>query len=944
MNIQIINKNIFILITSFFTPIIPLIAQQTETIEGQMINKKNKSPLIGVVVSLVNLNDSFTRKNSFTDSEGKFKIYNLKYGTYGLSASYIGFEKLTSIIKINSPIEKIGVFKMTENLNQLKDVNITESVIRSQLKGDTVEYNAKAFKTNPDANVQDLITKMPGITLDNGTVKAQGETVQRVTVDGKEFFGDDVALALKNLPAEVIEKIQVFDKQSDQAQFTGFNDGNTQKSINIVTKAGRANGKFGRLYAGPGTDDKYTAGGNINFFRGKQRISILGLSNNINQQNFGSQDLLGLQSGGNQGGRGGMGMGGRGMGMTGGGGGNASNNFVVGNQGGINKTNSAGINFSDVWAKKLTVTGSYFFNQSTNNTNNQLQRTSFLSGGVNQLYNQNSVSSGDNLNHRLNLRLEYNIDSNNFIVLTPKLSFQENSAYSLINGSTTFNNELLNKTNTVNTSNNSGVSLNNNILYRHKFEKQGRTISFNLGTDVNDKNGSNNLSANNAFYFPTDSISKFEQRTTTIGNSYTHSGAINYTEQIGKNGMIMANYSPSFTQNYNNKLTNIKDTLNGEYNILNNNLSSNFDNTLTTQRGGLNFRYKMGEKANLMLGANYQNVILEGVQKTPKEFTVKKTFDNVLPNAMFTYQFTKQNNIRVFYRTNTNAPAINQLQSVIDNSNPLILSTGNPELTQEFSHNIVTRYGLTNADKGKTFNLFLNANSTQNYIGNSTFTVRDSSKVIDGITLTKGSQLSKPENFDGYWNINCFITYGFPVKKLKSNMNLNLGTTYNKLPSKINNLLNYTNTYVLTSGFVLASNISEKIDFTISYTAFYNVVENTMNAKMNNNYFYQISSAKLNLLPWKGLVLRSEIINTYYTGLGSSFNQKFYLWTGGVGYKFLKNNAAEIVFNTYDILNQNNNISRTIAGNYIEDSKTQVLNRYYMLVFTYNIRSFGGRK
>ena len=943
MNIKKIYKYIFILITSFFIPIISLIAQQTETIEGQMISKKNKSPLIGVVVTLVNLNDSFTRKNSLTDSEGKFKIYNLKYGTYNLSASYIGFEKLTSIIKINSPIEKIGVFKMTENLNQLKDVNITESVIRSQLKGDTIEYNAKAFKTNPDANVQDLITKMPGITLDNGTVKAQGETVQRVTVDGKEFFGDDVALALKNLPAEVIEKIQVFDKQSDQAQFTGFNDGNTQKSINIVTKVGRANGKFGRLYAGPGTDDKYTAGGNINLFRGKQRISILGLSNNINQQNFGSQDLLGLQSGGNQGGRGGMGMGGRGMGMPGGGG-NGSNNFVVGNQGGINKTNSAGINFSDVWAKKLTVTGSYFFNQSTNNTNNQLQRTSFLSGGVNQLYNQNSESNSDNLNHRLNVRLEYNIDSNNSIVLSPKLSFQNNSAFSLTNGFTTFNNESLNKTNTINTSNNSGVSLNNNILYRHKFAKQGRTISFNLGTDVNDKNGSNYLSANNTFYFPADSISKFEQKTTTNGNSNTHSGAIYYTEQIGKNGMIMANYSPSFTQNYNYKLTNTKDTLNGEYNILNNNLSSNFDNTLTTQRGGLNYRFKMGEKANLMLGANYQNVLLEGVQKTPIPISVKKTFDNVLPNAMFTYQFTKQNNIRIFYRTNTNAPAINQLQSVIDNSNPLSLSTGNPQLTQEFSHNIVTRYGLTNADKGKTFNLFLNANSTQNYIGNSTYTARNNSDTVKGITLSKGSQLSNPENFDGYWNINSFITYGFPVKKLKSNMNLNLGTTYNKTPSKINNLVNYTNTFVLTSGFALASNISEKIDFTISYTAFYNVVENTLNEKLNNNYFYQISSAKLNLLPWKGLVLRSEIINTYYTGLGNSFNQNFYLWTGGLGYKFMKNNAAEIVFNTYDILNQNNNINRTISGNYIEDSKTQVLTRYYMLVFTYNIRSFGGRK
>ncbi|MFZ4797913.1 MAG: outer membrane beta-barrel protein [Bacteroidia bacterium] len=943
MNLIINNKYILILLVFFFTPIISLYAQQSTLIEGQILSKKNKSPLVGVVVSMVNLNDSLTKKNSLTDSEGKFKINNISYGNYRLTASYIGFEKFSAIVKINSTIENIGVFKMIENLNQLKDVTITESVIRSQQKNDTVEYNAKAFKTNPDANVQDLITKMPGITVENGTVKAQGENVQRVTVDGKEFFGDDVTLALKNLPAEVIEKIQVFDKQSDQSQFTGFNDGNTQKSINIVTKAGKNLGKFGRLYAGAGTDERYTAGGNMNFFRGKQRISLLGLSNNINQQNFGSQDLLGLQSGSNQAGRGGRGFGGGGM-PGGGGGGSASNNFIVGNQNGINKTNSAGINFSDVWAKKLTVTGSYFFNQSTNNTINQLQRTSFLSGDVNQLYNQNSESRSDNNNHRLNVRLEYNIDSNNTIILTPKLSFQDNSAVSTINGLSTFNGESLNKTNTINSSNNSGVSLNNNILYRHKFLKQGRTISFNVGTDVNNKNGSSNLGSNNIFYFPTDTVSKFEQRTTTIGNNYTLSGALFYTEQIGKNGMIMANYSPSFTQNYNDKLTNTKDTLNGEYNIINNNLSSNYENTLTTQRGGLNYRYNIGEKVSFMLGANYQNVLLEGVQKTPKYDVVKKTFDNILPNAMLRYQFSKQSNIRIFYRTNTNAPSISQLQTVIDNSNPLSLNTGNSQLQQEFSHSIVTRYGLTNSDKGKTFNLFLNANNTQNYIGNSTYTARNNSDTVDGITLSKGSQLSKPENFDGYWNINSFITYGFPVKKLKSNLNLNLGATYNKTPSKINNMVNYTNTYMLNSGFALASNISEKIDFTISYTAFYNIVENTLNAKLNNNYFNQISSAKLNLLPYKGLVLRSEIINTYYTGLGNSFDQNFFLWTGGIGYKFLKNNAAEIVFNTYDILNQNNNINRTVSGNYIEDSKTQVLNRYYMLVFTYNIRSFGGRK
>jgi len=935
-------STLFLLLIISFTSV----AQQLQVIKGQIINKKTKEPLLGVLVTAINRQDSTNRKTASTDNNGNFTITNLKYGNYLIRTSYIGFLKLEFTTLINAETEDLGIIKIEQSNSQLKDVTISEKAIRSQQKGDTTEYSANAYKTNPDANVQDLVTKMPGITVENGTVKAQGENVQKITIDGKEFFGDDVALALKNLPAEVVDKIQVFDRQSDQAQFTGFNDGNTVKAINITTKSGKSNGKFGRLYAGGGTDERYTAGGNLNIFKGKQRISILGLSNNINQQNFGSQDLLGLANTGNQGrgGMGGRGFGGGGFGGGGMGGGNPSSNFLVGNQGGINTSNLGGINFSDTWGKKLNITGSYFFNQTNNTTDNELQRITILNGGTSQFFNQNSISTSQNQNHRFNVRLEYNLDSNNAIILSPKLSFQDNNSVSNILGKNEFNGILLNQTNTTNTSQNSGVSLNNNILYRHKFTKQGRTISFNLGTDINDKNGASTLAANNRYFTPTDSTALIEQKTITSGNNIAHSGVINFTEQVGKNGMLMLNYSPSYSINSNNKETNNKDTANKEYNLFNNALSSNFENTINTQRGGFNYRLKIGEKANFMVGANYQYVLLEGTQKTPTEFKVQKTFNNILPGAMFSYQFNKKSNMRIFYRTNTNAPSISQLQTVIDNSNPLSLSTGNADLKQEYSNTFVTRFGFSNPDKGKTFYLFINANATQNYIGNTTYTARDSVENINGIILTRGSQLSNPENFDGYYNINSFITYGFPVKKLKSNLNLNLGTTYSRTPSKINNLTNFANTYVLTSGFALGSNISEKVDFSVSYTAFYNIVENSINAKLNNNYFYQISAAKLNLLPWKGLVFRTEITNTYYTGLGNGFDQNFFLWNGGIGYKFLKNNAAELMLNTFDILNQNNNISRTVSGNFIENNRTQVLNRYFMLVFTYNIRSFkGGR-
>jgi hypothetical protein len=236
--------------------------------------------------------------------------------------------------------------------------------------------------------------------------------------------------------------------------------------------------------------------------------------------------------------------------------------------------------------------------------------------------------------------------------------------------------------------------------------------------------------------------------------------------------------------------------------------------------------------------------------------------------------------------------------------------------------------------------LFLNLNAIQNYIGNANFLARDSINNFEGITLNKGTQLNKPENLDGYLAISSFTTFGFPVKVLKSNLNLNFGANYNQTPSKINNLINLAKNYTLTSGFALGSNINENVDFSVTYTAFYNLVENTLNANQNNNYFNQISSAKINVLPWKGLVIRSEIVNTNYSGLGNSFNLNYFLWNGGIGYKFLKNNAVEIMLNTFDVLKQNNSINRTVYSNYIEDTQTIVLTRYFMLVFTYNIRSF----
>jgi hypothetical protein len=294
----------------------------------------------------------------------------------------------------------------------------------------------------------------------------------------------------------------------------------------------------------------------------------------------------------------------------------------------------------------------------------------------------------------------------------------------------------------------------------------------------------------------------------------------------------------------------------------------------------------------------------------------------------------------MYYRTSTNAPSISQLQSVIDNSNPLLLSTGNPNLEQEYSHMFITRYSLANIEKGRSLFLFLNTTYTANYIGSSTYIGKGTSSIIDGVTLNRGAQLTKPQNLQGYVNIGTFLTYGFPVKFLKSNLNINAGLTYNSTPSLINDAQNDASTYALNTGLVLSSNISEKIDFTVSYSPYYNIVKNSIQTQLNSNYFNQLSSAKFNWLPWKGLVITTDVTHTYYTGLGNGYNVNFFLWNAAIGYKFMKNRAADIRITSFDLLNQNNSISRTVTGTYIEDTKTQVLKRYFMVVFTYNIRNF----
>jgi hypothetical protein len=494
---------------------------------------------------------------------------------------------------------------------------------------------------------------MPGITVDkSGTVTAQGDQVKKVTVDGKEFFGDDATAALKNLPAEIIDKIQVFDKLSDQAQFTGFDDGNSTKSINIVTKTGTRNGQFGRVYAGYGTDDRYAAGGNVSFFKGDRRVSLVGLFNNINQQNFGSEDLLGVTSssgGGRQGG------GNRGAGNRGGG---NTNNFLVGQQSGISATNAFGINYSDKWSKKLDVTGSYFFNNSKTNNDQLTNDEYFIKDTANQFYDESNLSEANNFNHRINLRMEYKIDSSNSLIFTPSASFQNNNSDKFVSGTRYYtSNDKVSATNYNSNSKVAGFNTNNNLLYRHAFKKRGRTISVNVGVGANHRSGDVFLTSINQYFDLANNNDSIQQYTSQLVNGTTYSGNIAYTEPVGKKGQLQFSYSPSVSKNHSDQQVYQFDGLNDKYNIFDTSLSNRFDNTTSSHTGGMS--YRVGDRDNMLsVGLSYKYTALNSDQLFPMQTSVNKSFSNLLPNLMWRKKLSAKSSFNFMYRANTNAPSI----------------------------------------------------------------------------------------------------------------------------------------------------------------------------------------------------------------------------------------------------------------------------------------------
>lgn len=895
-----------------------------QTVSGTLKDSTDGSAMVNATVTILKTDTSTVVSQTVSSSTGQFSLKDVPAGKYFLSITSIGYDPVTMPFTMSGKTLDLGTIHASKSAEVLSTVVVDATPPPVRMKGDTTEMAASQYKVNPDATTEDLIKKMPGITVDKqGNVTAQGEQVKKVTVDGRDFFGDDATATLRNLPAEIIDKIQVFDRLSDQAQLTGFDDGNTTKSINIVTKSNMRQGNFGRLFAGYGTDNTYMGGGNISFFNNNRRISIVGLTNNVNQQNFSSEDLSGMQGGGGRGGRGGGG-------------------FSVGPQSGIAKTNAIGLNYNDQWGKKVQASGSYFFNNSsvTNNqiTNNQL----FLPDASTNYYDDTTTSTSQNFNNRANMRIRYTIDSSNTLMVNAGASFQNNKSTNLTLGHMTGGDHLQNLSLTSSNLRNlsTGYQINTNILYSHRFAKPGRSISLNFGTNLNNSTGENYNYAENDFFQslqPNDTTNRF---TDMANHSNNFRFNLQYTEPIAPNWQMQLSYNPSFQKsfadqeayNFNNKTLGYTD--------FSDSLSNKFQSNYNTQNGGITIR-RSKNKNMFAVGLNYQYSELFSNRTYPTTTKIDYSFNNLLGNAFARFQLGTYTQLHFNYRASVSSPSVTQLQDVINTTNPLFYSTGNPDLKQQYSNRLMTRFSYSNRLSGTSFfgNVFLT--QTNNFVSNASYTARNDSTLSQGIILHRGSQLSKPVNLDGYYSVNSFFNYSMPLKFIKTNLNLNGGIGYSRQPGMVNLVTNISNNYNYNVGAVLASNVSEYVDFNISYSINFNNVDNSVNLKQNNNYTSQSLGFSLNLLSKKGTFFQTDLSNQSYTGLSAGFNQSYWLWNAAIGQKFLKDERGELKLSVFDLLKQNQSISRSVTATQISDVSTQVLQQYFMLTFTYKLKNFG---
>ncbi|MBK7935754.1 MAG: TonB-dependent receptor [Lewinellaceae bacterium] len=922
-------KTRFLLLFSTFLLFPFLLFSQKYGLRGTVVDTA-AAPLAGGTVMLLAPADSSLLAFTRTGGNGVFEFKSQPAGDYLLRCSYFGYQTWQKNVRLEGPenVVDAGILNMQLKSQLLGEVEIKGEANPVTIRQDTIEFNAGSFKVKDNAVVEDLLKKLPGVEVErDGTVRAQGEEVKNVTVDGKKFFGNDPKLATKNLPADAVDKVQVFDKKSDQAVFSGIDDGQREKTINLDLKEDKKNGWFGRVVAGAGADDpgkiRYESNLSLNRFKPKQQFSVLGMGNNVNQAGFSVDDYLAFSGAMRQ--------------MMGGGGGriqlefNSDDNSIpldFGNNQGFLRTWAGGLNFNQEMGAKTDLNTSYLYSNADKQYDRNSTRRSFLPGGE---FTTEQHSNQDNLtdNHRLNVTLDQKIDSFNSVQFTSVFTYSQRDVEAGSSSRTLGSGGLLqNDGSRSSATAATGSNWTGNLLYRHKFAKKGRTFSTNFNFGLNNNDSESNSFSENRYF----SDGAQPNRIDTVAqdqffkNDVANWGAkATYTEPLGKRRYLEFNYGYFRTDNRADK--DVFDVTNGEqsYNDL---FSNAYTNIFGYHRGGAGFRINKKDW-NGSLGLDVQAATLEGEVTSGQGAPVKQTFEHVLPRLDFRYEIGPSRNLSFNYNASVNAPNVQQLQPVPDVSDPLNITEGNPDLRPEYGHNFQLNYMSFNSESMRSFFSGIFFTYTKDRIVNAQF--------VDSFFVRR----YRPVNVDSDYRINGTFAFGLPWKKANSRFNLRSDITFNRGQNFINDRENFTGSLALTQSVSWDFTPAEWFNLNAGADLTWNQTHYSLDKAFNQDYLTQVYNAALDVDLPLNFSVNTNLDVTVNGGLGEGYNQAVPIWSASVSKFLMKNKRLQLTLAVHDLLNRNVGISRSANLNYVEDERIASLGRYGMLRLTYALNSMG---
>lgn len=908
------GKCLLMLLMILFSPM--AFAQQSGVnVTGSVVEQGSDTPIEQATVRLLNVKDSAMVRGVVSARNGSFTLKNVKKGSYLLHITFIGYDPLYQPLQITgkkNPVN-VGKLELSDGAIELGEAVVIGKAPEVTVRNDTVEYNADSYKVTEGSVLEDLLKKMPGVEVDSeGKITVNGKEVKKVMVDGKEFFSDDPKVASKNLPAKMIDKLQVLDKKSDMAQMTGFDDGEEETVINLTVKPGMKQGWFGNAYGGYGSKDRYEGNAMVNRFVNNDQITFMGGANNTN--NMGFSDLASTMFSGM------------------GGGGGRRGGFGAGS--GITSSGNAGLNFSKEFKPdKLTLGGNTRYSHSDNDARSKSDRQNILPGDSSSYDNSEAMSRTKSDNFGVDFRLEWKPDTMTQLIFRPSFSFSH-SMNDNFSDATTLDNErdTVNTNKSSNYSESNGYNLNASIDFSRKLNNKGRVFSATL-SGGNSDSYSDGMNRSDIVYFnQTDALknSIIDQRSRYDNKGFNYRAYVSWVEPIGHNNFIQATYSIS--QRKQEALKNVyNQDADGIYNVLDSAYSQSYRNNFISQRASLSFKSQRA-KFNYTIGLN-----LDPSYSSSENFVGDTTLSkitrkvvNLSPMAQFNYMFDKRTNLHIMYNGRTSQPSMTQLQPVADISDPTNITIGNPDLNPRYTNNVFIRFQQFTPEKQRAFMIMANGSYIINDIVSYT-----------SYNQETGVKTTTYKNVNGNYSGNVRMMLNTPLKNKKFSINSMTMASFANSNGYINEEKNTNRNLILSERGGIDFR-SSYLDLGVNGNIRYNATSNSLQKENNQNTFNYGAGGYTTIYLPLNFKIESDVNWSTNSGYGDGFKQNEVLWNASASKSFLKNNQGTLRFKIYDILQQRSNISRSITASYIQDSEYNTLGSYFMVHFIYRFSIFKG--